>query len=231
MKKPIRTPLTNRLHISVTCLLLFQLLNPYQGNGQLVAFKPVAKDTSASRIRNIIFTTPVAKNTTINGLAIGLMPITWYPEQTLNINGVSISASPIDPFLAIYLLAFTIPNSGGTVEKDLNNRHFYLDSNTSNGKYNGLLVGSYTPMVTCNGINITALMNSATKMNGLSVAGLFNRHYSFKGVLIAGIRNKTTRGKGLQIGLLNRCQDGKLVQIGLLNRIGKRTIPFINLKF
>jgi hypothetical protein len=228
MKNPVPKRLTNQIHIPVTCLLLlFQFLIPNLANGQ--CFRGWSTDTSAPRTRNIIFTTPVAKNSTINGLALGFQPNTWHEAQILNINGVSISASPIDPFIALLYLCTTLPDKFG--DDDFNSRRHYPYIDTSKETYNGLIVGSFSPRVKCNGVNIAAVMNYAKTMKGLSIAGLFNHHYSFKGVLIAGIRNKTTKGKGLQIGLLNRCQEGKLVQIGLLNRIGKRTIPFINFQF
>ena len=228
MKNPVSRCLPNQLHISVTCLLLlFQLLIPGLGKGQ--CFRGWSTDTSATRTRNIIFTIPVARNSTINGLAIGFQPNTWREARLLNINGISISASPIDPFIAVLYLDLFLTKELG--DDNFNNRHSYPDVDTSKETYNGLIVGSFSPRVKCNGVNIAAVMNYAKTMKGLSIAGLFNHHYSFKGVLIAGIRNKTTRGKGLQIGLLNRCQEGKLVQIGLLNRIGKRTLPFINFKF
>jgi hypothetical protein len=230
MKNPVPKRLSNQLHIPITSLLLlFQFLVPGLGKGQCVFGPPGRGDTSSPRTRNIVFTTPVEKNSTINGLAIGFQPNTWHGARILNINGVSISASPIDPIIVIAYLYLTLCKEG--VEDDLNCRHFYPNSDTSKETYNGLIMGSFSPRVKCNGVNIAAVMNYAKTMKGLSIAGLFNHHYSFKGVLIAGIRNKTTKGKGLQIGLLNRCQEGKLVQIGLLNRIGKRTIPFINFQF
>ena len=228
MNNPVPKRLTSQLSIPVTCLLLlFQFLIPRQGKAQ--CFRGWNTDTSALRTRNIIFTTPVAKNSTINGLAIGFQPNTWHEARLLNINGISISASPIDPFIAVLYLSTSLPDKFG--DDDFNSRHSYPAIDMSKETYNGLIVGSFSPRVKCNGVNIAAVMNYAKTMNGLSVAGLFNHHYSFKGVLVAGIRNKTTKGKGLQIGLLNRCQEGKLVQIGLLNRIGKRTIPFINFQF
>jgi hypothetical protein len=209
-------------------ILLFLFLIPHVVKAQCFQFPD---DTSAPRTRNIIFTTPVSRNCTINGLAIGFQPVAWRGAQTLNINGVSISASPLDPFMAYIALVFTIYGGMYDRKDEFNSRHIYPGSDTLKRAYNGLIAGSVTPRVISNGVNISAVINASKTMNGLSIAGLFNQHYSFNGVLVAGIRNKTTKGRGLQIGLLNRCQEGKLVQIGLLNRIGKRTIPFINFQF
>jgi hypothetical protein len=177
----------------------------------------------------------VSRNSTINGLAIGFQPVRWRGATILNINGISISASPTDPLFALIALlgsTYLEPKWSTYPKDDFSCRDLYPAADTA-GKsaFNGLVLGCVTPGVNSNGVNVSAIMNVSQTMNGLSVAGLFNHHYSFKGVLIAGLRNKTTRGKGVQIGLLNRCKEGKLVQIGLLNKIGKRTIPFINFQF
>jgi len=193
-------------------------------------------DTSAPRVRNVIFTTPVSRNSTINGFAIGFQPVRWRGATILNINGVSISASPTDPLFAVVVLligaTYLEPKGSSYPKDDFSCRDLYPEEDTAgNSAFNGLVLGCVTPRVKSNGVNVSAIVNASQKMNGLSIAGLFNHHYSFKGVLIAGFRNKTTKGKGVQIGLLNRCKEGKLVQIGLLNKIGKRTIPFINFQF
>ena len=204
--------------------LLFLFLIPSLVKGQIGCGPGWPKDTSATRTRNIIYTTPVSKNCTINGIAIGFEPATWRGGQTLNINGLSISAAPSDPFYAYAVIMGLFCD----FPKHFCNPHTYPEDKPITKKFNGLVVGTVSVNAHTNGVNISAIINASRKMNGLSIAGLYNHHYSFRGVLIAGIRNKTATGRGLQIGLLNRCKEGKLVQIGLLNRIGKRTIPFIN---
>jgi hypothetical protein len=162
----------------------------------------------------------VSKNTVINGFAIGFGPIAWRGAPTLSINGVSVSASPIDPFLAAAVLVFSYDRHKSDSlhpRETVGGRGYYIKAtDTVKDHFNGLILGSFTGGAKSNGINISAIMNNSYSMNGLSIAGL---------------RNKTTKGRGLQIGLLNRCKEGKLVQIGLLNKIGKRTIPFINFQF
>lgn len=212
------------IYFRITCLLLF-FLTSYLVKAQNTL------DTSAPRIRNFIFTTPVGKNTVINGLAIGFNPVPWKSAQRLSINGVSISASPLDLIIAVHVIV----HSFGLKKEDstIGDRNFYIkETNTVNDFFNGLILGTFIGGPHINGINVSAIMNCSNTMNGLSIAGINNFHYSFNGILIAGLRNKTTKGRGLQIALLNRCKEGgKLVQIGLLNKIGKRTIPFINFQF
>lgn len=225
MKIPV--PIFTSSPLSVLFRFLFILLcTPCILKGQIGCGPGWPKDTSATRIRNIGFTTPVSKNCTINGIAIGFEPATWRGGQTLNINGLSISAAPTDP-----LYAYAVLIGATCFPKHFSNIHTYPEDKPVTKKFNGLIIGSVSVNAHTNGVNISAIINASRKMNGLSIACLFNHHYSFKGVLIAGLRNKTTIGRGLQIGLLNRCKEGKLVQIGLLNRIGNRTIPFINFQF
>lgn len=218
----------NIKHQPLSCMILVILI-PFLAKSQHTG------DTSAPRIRNVIFTTPVSKNTVINGLAIGFAPVAWRYARTLSINGISISASPIDPFLGIYALIYSVDwhkSDSAHPRETIGTKDYYRKAtDTVKDHFNGLVVGSLTSGPHSNGINISFILNSSYSMNGLSIAGLHNFHYSFNGVLIAGLRNKTTTGRGLQIGLLNNCKEGKLVQIGLLNRIGKRTIPFINFQF
>ena len=211
------------IYFRITCLLLFFLISHFVKAQNTL-------DTSAPRIRNFIFTTPVGKNTVINGLAIGFCPVPWGDAQRLSINGVSISASPLDPILAFFAIVYSI----GLKREDstISDRNFYLkEADTVKDFFNGLILGSFTSGPHSNGINVSAVLNHSSTMNGLSISGISNYHYSFNGILIAGLRNKTTKGRGLQIALLNRCKEGKIVQIGLLNKIGKRTTPFINFQF
>jgi len=221
------------IRILISWRLIFVLsLTPCLVTAQ--CFPHYKPDTSAPRIRNVIFTTPVSRNNTINGLAIGLQPCRWRGATILNINGLSVSASPTDPIFGFFVLLAAIPESKrSTYPKfDLSSSDLYPTADSAEKSvFNGVVLGSVTPRVKSYGLNISAIMNASVRMNGLSIAGLFNHNYSFKGVSIAGLRNKATKGRGVQIGLLNRCQEGKVVQIGLINKIGKRTIPFINFRF
>ena len=208
--------------------LIFLLFLPFLVTGQ-------NKNESFSlRTRNIIWTIPVSKNTTINGIAVGFFPVTWGKAKYLNINGVAISVSPLDPFIGIYSLFDTFYSfSKDTLlalrSTSFNTNNLYTDSTKESISINGVMVGTFTGIKTrFNGIDVSVIANTAQSLNGLAISGLFNQHHSFKGVLIAGIRNKTTTGKGLQIALFNSCQKGKVVQIELVNKIGKRILPVLN---
>ena len=58
--------------------------------------------------RSIIYTTPVAKNTTINGLALGLFAIPWMKADSLRINGMSMDIEPFGAIAGIYAIFGTI---------------------------------------------------------------------------------------------------------------------------
>lgn len=218
-------------------LVILCLFNPQQLRAQR---KSSELDSSASRIRNFVFITPVSRNTTINGLAIGLMPSTRGRATKLKINGVSVHASPFDILYAMYGLAFSVHSLTGSKRdtariKDgipLANRYVYPQKDTIRHVIqNGLFIGGANDGNKINGLNISIVGNAGDVMNGLSISGFFNVHHTFNGLLIGGLRNKTTTGTGLQVGLFNSCQSGKLLQIGLINRIGKRVIPIINFSF
>ena len=195
-------------------------------------------DSLAIQKRRIIGLIPVRKNTVINGLAIGLIPATRKKAKRLHINGLTLSASPIDPFAAVYALSsavysFSNDTSINSRSRPLNTKGLYpaIDTSAYQININGLMIGSFNVSRKFNGLNVCIVMNSAGTMNGLAITGMFNLNHSFNGIQVAGLLNKTTVGRGLQVGLFNSCKTGKLLQLGLINKIGKRVLPFINAKF
>lgn len=215
----------------MNCLLIVFLYLPLFVQGQQ------SKDTIHQKVRNVFWTLPVSKNTTINGLAIGLEPRFWGKAKKLKINGLAISAAPWDIVPVTYslfeaLASFsrkidTLPNWKRT---SFNSPDLYPEPDSTRDFIltNGLILGSINAAIVSNGVNIV-LMNTSGTINGLAISGLFNHHYLFRGVLIAGLRNKVTKGRGLQVALFNTCREGYVVQIGLINKIGNRIIPFVNL--
>src|SRR5262245_31408565 len=117
-------------------ILLFLFLLPCIIKGQS------QRDTAAPRIRNIAFTTPVNKNTTINGLAIGFCPTPWHSSNTLNINGISVSASPVDPLIAFFGLLYALPTGKNSSRRmEHNSATVYPQADSIKDTYNGLVVG------------------------------------------------------------------------------------------
>jgi len=200
------------------------------------------KDTSENRVRSVIWTIPVSRNTTINGLAVGFMPIPWRKAKSLKINGVSVSASPIELFIGVIAIGASLDDFCALVVNALRKNKKVKHDEFSNffdypswvekktNVLNGLIVGGITGRDRVNGINLTFVGNIVTQMRGVSISGLLELHHSFKGVTISGFRNKVYQGSGLQIGLFNQCETGRVVQIGLVNKIGKRVLPILNLR-
>lgn len=198
---------------------------------------------TAHKTRYGIWVTPVTKNTTINGIAMGLMAIPMRKAEILIINGLNIEASPFSVLGGVMFLMGSIlspfdTSSKGTtrvnVEEIRDFFPFYVDSiftNKPKSAINGLSISTgLSGIDKLSGVAVNGITSSPYQMNGVEITGLINFHYSFKGFIVAGFRNKTTFGEGLQIGLFNSCREGKVVQIGLLNRIGKRIMPLLNFK-
>jgi hypothetical protein len=200
---------------------------------------------STIHIRDIAWTTPVKKNTTINGLALGLFEaIPWQGAEHLKINGVNTDVSFFGVIMSCYALVGTIAtpfSNSDTTNKDfggitgLSKKNIFPleeDQDSFPTIINGLSL-SFGGLVEArmNGLAINGGISFADAMTGVEITGVMNFHYSFKGVMIAGLRNKVTQGKGVQIALFNSCKKGQVFQIGLLNRIGKRTTPIINFRF
>ena len=190
------------------------------------------------KIRNAVWFTPVFKNTKINGLALGLYAAPWKETDHLIINGISIEANPLGllfgfvyPFFGTIVSAFINQSDTTIPQQDIIRfRNIYPESSNHITEMTGLSISAGTiPATGIKGFALTVTTTYAD-FSGISICGIMNCQYSFKGISIAGLRNKAANAKGLQIGLINAAKDGQVVQIGLINRIGRRTLPFINLK-
>jgi hypothetical protein len=198
----------------------------------LIAFsqdtiKPVSR-------QKVVWITPVAKNTTINGMAIGFMAIPWIHADSLKINGLNAEISPFGFIAGIYALAgtFMSPFGRDTVDAgDLgSNKVFPTEDDWSATTIKGISVsfGGLVRNSKLSGVSINGITCFTNQTSGFEVTGVMNLHYSFRGLVVAGLRNKVTTGRGLQIALINTCKSGRVVQLGLINKIGKRVVPLIN---
>jgi len=187
--------------------------------------------------RNIVWTTPVARSTNINGLAVGFMATAWMHADSLRIRGCNLEISPFGFFGGIYAIIGTIasPFTKDTVDAgDLgSNKVFTEEYKFSPTTIKGVSIsfGGLSRDTKLSGLGINGVVGFSNQVNGFELTGLMNLHYKFRGVMIAGLRNKVTTGSGLQIGLINTCRNGKVVQLGLINRIGKRITPLVNFSF
>jgi hypothetical protein len=193
-------------------------------------------------IRHVLWTTPVKRNTIINGVAIGVEANTWKGADYLKINGLNIEIAPFSIIAAMYALGGTISSLSSNNHRDsaiegggdLVSKNIFTEKDESiSTKIKGVSIsfGGLLRQANISGISINGLVSFVNKIKGIELTGLVNLHYEFNGIMIAGLRNKVTKGKGLQIGLINTCKSGQVLQIGIINRIGKRITPIINFAF
>jgi hypothetical protein len=196
-----------------------------------------------------VWYTPVFRNTTIDGVAMGIYANPFWKRDTLIVNGLSLDACPapivitaIGAFYSVIFLPVMLTSHRKDTVADTALVH------RQKQRYDSLVQQSLAwrdslAHTTINGLSISmGIIKNKTKirgaavnvtwgreneMDGLEVSGLFNVHKIFRGFITAPV-NVTNSGKGVQIGLINYSNTGKLLQIGLLNTIGKRTTPFIN---
>ncbi len=179
------------------------------------------KDSSSPYLtKNIIWFTPNAAHK-INGLAVGLQALNW-TDKKLSINGINASAGLLNVLFAPYVLTYSLSSY-----KHIDTVFLQIDTAFTTIKGISLSLGGEFN-VSVHGINIAGLATGAEKLNGISITGYFSKCNVFNGVSIAGVHNIARKGRGLQIGLFNRCKDFKGIQIGLWNRSGTRGLPFIN---
>jgi hypothetical protein len=204
-----------------------------------ISITSFSQDTISQKnyTRNFIFTTPVGKTTTINGLALGLSATPWMKADSLRINGVSVDIEPFGVIAGMYALfgTFAAPfqkedTTSRGMSDIVNSKVFPKEDDYFPTIIRGVSVsiGGQSRLTKMNGFSINGITSFAMEVNGFEITGIMNLHYSFNGVIIAILRNKTTTGNGVQIALFNNCQSGKVFQIGLINKIGKRTLPFLN---
>lgn len=206
------------------------------GNPSYTQDSPVSVHT-----RNVIWTTPVRKNTIINGIAIGIQSTTGGGANLLKINGLNIELEPFGIIGGLYAIGGTIasisrhsiPDSMIQGRADLVSRTAFTENNqhaTSKIKGVSFSLGGLMDNLELSGVGINGVISFANRVNGIELTGIMNLHYEFNGIMIAGLRNKVTKVNGLQVGLINTCKDGRVVQLGLINRIGKRITPVLNFK-
>jgi hypothetical protein len=220
--------------MNVKSLLLFLTLYSFSN----VSY---GQDSLRMHQRNFIWTTPVKRNTTINGIGIGLIEaVPWMGADSLKINGLNLDASLFGGFGVFYALVGSAfapfsknkkTESGG---EDISTVRIYTDTSSSIQtviRGMSLSLGGLVRDTKITGISLNGAISFAQEMKGFEITTVMNLHYEFKGIMIAGLRNKVTKGKGLQIGLFNNCKEGQVFQIGLLNRIGNRILPVCNFSF
>ena len=224
------------MHVIAKRILLFSAIF------LLVAQQSFSQDSLRKHYtRNVAFTTPVSKNTTINGLAIGVMAEPLGQADVLDINGLNVELGPLGltfgwayTLFGTFYAPFNKRDIAGGLTFAIDNPHIFPQAPNGYATHiRGISVsaGGLMDDTHFSGLSLNGILSGPDRVDGLEITGLMNMHYDFKGLMIAGLRNKTTTGTGVQIALINTCKSGRVVQFGLINRIGKRTLPFMNFSF
>jgi len=217
-----------------TVILIFILLTVIESiSGQFSITDTIR--LKEHKTRNVIGLTP-SKSQIINGLAIGGTPyLKTLKNDSLKIRGINLEINLLG-FMALgYVVVGTLisPFSNSNEAAEICNRNVFPDSIFRDSiNISGLnlgVLGSYEAGKV-KGVNMSLIGTFGYQMNGFSTSIGLNLFYDFNGLLI-GVQNKTNKGKGLQIGLFNYCNECKGIQIGLWNKMGKRSLPFINMRF
>lgn len=167
----------------------------------------------------------------INGIAVGLFTENikndpYLEKDSLQINGLNLEIT------LMRLASLGYMEFSGPYPDSLDFYSNYVQNNIEliiNG-VNISLFGTINEAI-INGVNLAGLNTVVDKMNGFSISGLNNFSYIMNGMTVALFRNRATKGKGVQIGLFNKCNDFRGFQIGIWNINGKRSLPFINWQF
>lgn len=176
--------------------------------------------------RDVVWFTP-SKAKRINGVNIGIISFLG-GEDTLKISGVNLNADLLSIFFTMYLpfipqdTTWKHPEIYPAVSKYDPSQHKIHGLSLSAG---GVIDGSIR------GVGINGSICMLSEMKGICITGIKNRFDEFHGLAIGGIANLSYKGRGVQIGLVNKCKDLRGVQLGLWNVNGKRKFPLINWNF
>ena len=218
-----------------TLLIFFLCIYPLISIGQLINCSDTVQiENNRNRVNNIIGLIPSNARIT-NGWAIGWatsVDANAWCRDSLLINGVYTNISPFQIFMGgLIIPALLFPSTYEVWYFE--HEPAYYDTVLVNHKLNGISLGllEQGDEFSVQGLQLTLLFHNMGKLNGVSITTFIADYLNFNGVMLAVIFNKAYRGKGLQIGLINRAEDLKGVQIGLWNRIGDRALPIINMRF
>lgn len=177
--------------------------------------------------RDVLWFTP-SKAHRINGVNIGIVSLMGNGDS-LTISGVNLNADLLSLLVTVYL---------PFLPKDTSWKHrqsYPVTSNYDPSKHRihglSLSAGGVIDDGYMRGLAVNGSMCMLSDMRGVCITGIKNRFDEFYGLTIGGIANFSYKGRGLQIGLINKCKDLRGIQLGLWNVNGKRKLPLINWSF
>lgn len=215
--------------------VFFWLLIAFSFSNSLHAQHFCDEKHSASGANNVLGFVPTHHRIT-NGLALGYSVDLDYCKDldSVRINGVYVNISPLQPLgmlMMLPMLPYAIVKKTQRDEKEAIS--YVQDSLIANHKLNGLAIGvlEHGDGFCMQGLQVSLLFHHMDQLNGLSISSLVGNYYHFKGLMISGIYNSAHKGKGVQLGLVNKAKEMRGIQVGLWNSNGRRSLPFINWQF
>lgn len=173
---------------------------------------------------------------TLNGWAVGVLPLDMkYTDHKKTINGLYTNISPFQVIFGLMIpivIMEKISKPEHYIKVDRKNLHIIRGVDSTYNKLNGVSISIFnvTDSYIKNGLQIS-VVHKMYKLTGVSISALSAEYNQFNGVMISGIFNEAVKGRGVQIGLINKCDDFYGVQFGLWNKIGKFGFPFVNMRF
>ncbi|NML20719.1 hypothetical protein HHL16_07530 [Pseudoflavitalea sp. G-6-1-2] len=177
--------------------------------------------------RDVIWFTP-SNASFISGVNLGLQTLGLNEGDSLTISGVNLSADVLSAVFTMYVL-FGTPKSTRKLAEMSDTIPW--DEMKESIKGVSLSGGGLVGNADMRGVAINGLLCYVTRSRGLNITGLRNESARFEGVVVSGLINKNVEGRGVQIGLVNRCKHLRGFQFGLWNENSKRSLPFINWDF
>lgn len=176
--------------------------------------------------RDVIWFTPSGAQN-INGVNIGLLSM-GLGNKPLKISGMNVNVDLLSVLATMYLpflpwdSSFKVANHPDTIAYS-----------KAKDKIAGLSIsaGGVISEGRIHGIAVNGSVCFTTVVKGICITGLVSKIEEFQGLTIGGISNTSFKGRGLQIGLVNRCKNLRGVQVGLWNVNSKRKLPLINWNF
>jgi hypothetical protein len=221
--------------VSVFTIIIYTSLSLTSVRGQSYELDSTnVENADEQKTNNVIGFVP-SKASVTNGWAIGwTAAFDDYPSETnsIRINGLHTNFLFVQAYVAVAAITmcpfqpkelFYIFRTDTETYDDLVIKH----------KMNGVSVSflELGEAFSVQGLQITGLFHFVDKLNGVSITSLGSHYTHFNGVMISGIYNNTNRGRGTQIGLVNKATKLNGVQVGLWNKIGNRGFPLINMSF
>ena len=224
-----------RYALLVVCAFLLHTMDYAQSTDPADGRPPARKEHTYKTRRGVCLLPSYTKR--IDGLALSLLtqnrgsaaPLST-SDTPLVINGMNLDIQPLIPaFIGIWAPLYHVFSMLKTEDSTAKAAPMFYreDSLIYITGVDLNVFGSYAGS-NLRGFGYGTILNTYVVQRGVSVSVLFNDAVELHGAQLSLLGNYTRKGRGVQIGLINRCQDCDCLQIGLINRNGNSFRPLVN---